>query len=120
MPRLKVNIADQELAELPEQFRAMVSDNNAIRLVKAMGCLMKSGDLGYWLSPRLVRKIKALAKEQQGESSQSTKEIDEELFLSFLQQGGSMELSVRWEVESLPNNGGIYKMLLKGGKDAQS
>ena len=29
-----------------------------------------------------------------------------------------MEPSVRWEVESLPNNGGIYKMLLKGGKDA--
>lgn len=81
-----------------------------------MGHLIKSGDLGFWLSPRLMWKLKAFAAEQQGESSQCMGKIDDTLFLSWLQQGGSMEPNLRWEVESLPNNGGIYKILLRGGQ----
>ena len=33
---------------------------------------------------------------------------------------GDRELSVRWEVETLPDNGGIYQFLLKGGKKNES
>lgn len=120
MPRLKIEVDAQQLNDdqLRKGLAGFVSDDEAMKLVKAMGYLMKSGDLGFWLSPRLVRKIKALTKEQQGDSGQSTGEIDEELFFSFLQQGGSMEPSVRWEIEFLPNNGRIYKFLTKEDKDA--
>ncbi len=33
---------------------------------------------------------------------------------------GGTELNVRWEVETLPDNGGIYQFLLKGGKKNES
>jgi hypothetical protein len=115
-----MKLDDQQLndGKLQEGLSTLASNGDAMWFVKAMLNLMKSGDLGFWLSPRLARKVKTLDQERQGKSSQSTREIDEESFLSFLQQGGNVEPNVRWEVESLPNNGGIYKMLLKGDKDA--
>ncbi len=33
---------------------------------------------------------------------------------------GGTELNVRWEIETLPDNGGIYQFLLKGGKKNES
>lgn len=118
MPRLKIDIDDRQLddGQLREGLSAFVSDNDAIRLVKAIGQLMKNGDLAFWVSPRLMRKYRAFVAEQQGESSQGIGEVDDTLFFVWLQQGGSIEPNLRWEVESLPNNGGIYKILLKGGK----
>lgn len=34
-------------------------------------------------------------------------------------RGGS-DLNIRWEIDTLPDNGGIYRMLLKGGKKDES
>ena len=121
MARLRLNINAQELSELPEQFRAMASDSNAMRIVIAMAFLMKSGDLGYWLSPRLMRRLKTFASRQDGNAIKNVSgEVDDTIFLSWLEQGGSIEPNVQWEVEPLPNNGGIYKILLKGGKKDES
>ena len=121
MPRLKLNVSDQELAELPEQFRDIASDSNAMRIVMAMAFLMKSGDLGYWLSPRLMRRLKTFASRQDGNAIKNVSgEVDDTIFLSWLEQGGSIEPNVQWEVEPLPNNGGIYKILLNGGKKDES
>ena len=72
------------------------------------------------VEPPIVKKIKALDQEHQRKSSQSTPEIDENAFLSFLQQGGSIEPSFKWEIESLPDNGGIYRIILKGGRNEKS
>jgi len=33
---------------------------------------------------------------------------------------GGAELNIRWEIETLPDNGGIYQFLLKGGKKNES
>jgi hypothetical protein len=121
MPRLKIKIDDQQLNDdqLREGLSGFVSNNDAVGFVKAMGHLMKSGDLAFWLSPRLMRKLKAFAVEKQAESSQVVAEVDDTLFLSWLQRGGSLEPNLRWEMESLPNNGGIYRMLLEGGQDGK-
>lgn len=121
MPRLKIEIDDQQLTDdrLRAGLSGFVSDDDAIKLIKAMGHLIKGGDLGFWLSPRLIRKLKAFAAEQQGEKTQGMAEVDDTLFLSWLQQGGSMEPNLHWEVESLPNNGGIYKILLTGGRNEE-
>ena len=118
MPRLKVVVDEQQLREneLREGFSLLASDDNTVELVKAIGHLLVNGDLGFWLSPRLMRKLKAFATEQQQASSKGMGEIDDKLFLSWLQQGGNMEPDLRWEVESLPDNGSIYKILLEGGK----
>jgi len=122
MPRLKIEVDDQQLNDdrLREELSGFVSDNDAIQLVKAIAHLIKSGDLGFWLSSRLMRKLKAFAAEQWGESSQGMGEVNDTLFLSWLEQGGSMEPNLRWEVESLPNNGGIYRILLKGSQNEKS
>jgi len=119
MPRVIMKMDGQQSNDeiLQEGLSTIASNVEAMRLVKTMLNLMKSGDLGFWLSTRMARKIKALGQEHQGRSSQNTQEIDEESFLLFLQQGGSLEPNVHWEVESLPNNGGIYRMLLQGGKN---
>lgn len=122
MPRLKLEIEEQQLDDhrLREGFSGLASDDDAIRFVKAMGHLMKSGDLAFWLSPRLMRKVTAFATEQQGERGQGVVEVDDTVFFSWLQQVGSIEPDLRWEVESLPNNGGIYRILLRGGKNEES
>lgn len=119
MPRLIMKIDDKQLNDdtLQEDLSNIATNDEVIRFVKAMLNLMKSGDLGFWMSQRLTRKIKAANKEHKGNSSQSTREIDEESFLLFLREGGSIEPNIRWEVESLPNNSGIYRMLLQGGKN---
>jgi hypothetical protein len=118
MPRLKIEVNEQQLdeEELRKGLSGFFSDGDAIGLTKAIGNLIKSGDLGFWLSPRLMRKVKAFAAAQQGEESQDVRDVSDTLFLSWLQQGGSMEPKLRWEVESLPNNGGVYRILLKGGQ----
>jgi len=33
---------------------------------------------------------------------------------------GGAELNIHWEIETLPDNGGIYQFLLKGGKKSES
>jgi hypothetical protein len=119
MPRVIMKMDGQQSNDeiLQEGLSTIASNVEAMQFVKTMLNLMKSGDLGFWLSTRMARKIKALGQEQQRRDSQSIGEIDEESFISFLQQGGSLEPNVRWEVESLPNNGGIYRILLKEGKN---
>lgn len=121
MPRLKIHVDDQQLNDdrLREGLSDFVSHKDAIQLVKAMGHLIKSGDLGFWLSPRLIRKLRASATKQHSESNHGTAKVDDTLFLSWLLQGGSMERNLHWEVESLPNNGGIYKILLTGGENEE-
>lgn len=117
MPRLKMDIHDQQLSDeqLREGLWGFASDDEVFQVLKTMARLMTGGDLGFWLSPRLMRKLKAFVAKQQGESRQGIGEVDDTVFLSWLEQGGSMELNLHWEVESLPNNGGIYKILLRGG-----
>ena len=119
MPRVIIKIDGQQSNDeiLQEGLSTIASNMDAMQFVRTMVNLMKSGDLGFWLSTRMARKIKALGQEQQQRDSQTIGEIDEESFLSFLQQWGSLEPNVRWEVESLPNNGGIYRILLEGGKN---
>jgi len=122
MPRLKIEIGDDQLKDdqLRQKLSELVSDNDAFKLVQAMGHLMRSQDLGFWLSPRLMRKLRTFATEQHGEISEITREVDDMLFLLWLRQGGSMEPSFRWEVESLPNNGGIHRIILERGQNEKS
>jgi hypothetical protein len=87
--------------------------------MKGMFNLIKSGDLGFWLSPQLMRKLKAFAAEQHGEASRGSEQVDDTLFVSWLLQGGGMQPKIDWQVEMLPNNGGIYRMLLEGGQDGK-
>jgi hypothetical protein len=119
MPRVIIELDAQQVTDetLQEGLGTLASNREGMEFVKAMLNLMKSRDLGFWLSPRMARKIKALDQTHQGKSGQSTGSIDEESFLSFLLQGGIIEPNVRWEVQSLPNNGGIYRILLEGGKN---
>ena len=122
MPRLGIKINDQQIDDdrLRRDLSGLTSDSDGIKLIKAMWHMMKSRDLDFWLSPRLMRRLKAFAAEQQEEGSQRTEEVDDELFLAWLLQGGSMESSFKWEVESLPDNGGIYRIIMKGGRDEKS
>lgn len=118
MAKLRLTISVQELSELPEQFRNLASDSNAMRIVTAMAFLMKSGDLCYWLSPRLMRRLKAFALRQDSDAINNvSREVDDTIFFSWLEQVGNIEPNVQWEVESLTNNGGIYNILLKGGSN---
>ena len=120
MPRLRIRIEPKHLndASLREGFSVLAHDDDAIQLVQAMGRLIESGDLGFWLSPRLMRKLKAFATEHHAEYGQQ--EVDDTLFLSWLEQGGNLEPNVRWDIESMPDNGGIYRILLEGGKRNES
>ena len=122
MPRLKIKINDQQLDDdrLRGDLSGLASDNDGIKLIKTMWHMMKSEDLDFWLSPRLMRRLKAFAAEQQEEDSQRTGEVDDELFLAWLLQGGSMESSFKWQVASLPDNGEIYRIILKGGQNEKS
>lgn len=119
MPRLRITIDDEQLEDeqLRERLSFLASDDDAMKLVKAIFRLLECGDLGFWLSPRLMRKLKAFVAKQQGGSRQGIGEVDDTVFLAWLEQGGSMEPNLRWEVESLPNNGGIYRILLQGGQN---
>ena len=119
MARLNLSIND----ELTAKFLASADrlwSGEGIRAAKAIAHLIKSGDLCIRLSARLERKLRAFAAEQYEDSGQGMREVDDALFLSWLRQGGSIEPTVRWEIESLPNNGGIYRMLMKGGQDGKS
>jgi hypothetical protein len=119
MPKLRFEIGDQlNEAELQEGFTTLASDKEFLQFIKAMLNLIKSGHLGFWLSPQLMRKLKAFAESQEGYNSQ-TKEINDTIFFSWLQQGGSMQPPIDWQVEMLPNNGSIYRMLLEGGQDGK-
>jgi len=122
MPRLKIEINDQQLDDdrLRGDLSGLASANNGIKIIKTMWHMMKSEDLDFWLSPCLMRRLKAFAAEQQEEGGQRTGEVDDELFLAWLLQGGSMESSFKWEVESLSDNGGIYRIILKGGQNEKS
>lgn len=122
MPRLRIEFDDQELNDerLREGLLGFISDNDSVRLVKTMGQLMRRGDLSFWLSPGLVRKLKAFAAERRADSGEGLLKVDDTLFVLWLQQGGSIEPELKWEKESLPNNGGIYKMLLRGGEHEES
>jgi hypothetical protein len=119
MPRLKIEIGEDQLKDdrIRQGLSELVSDNEAFKLIQAMGHLMRSQDLGFWLSPRLMRRLKAFAAEQQEEGNQRTGDIDDELFLAWILQGGSMESSFNWKVASLSDNGGIYRIILKGGQN---
>ena len=116
MPRVIIKIDGQQSNDeiLQEGLSTIASNTDAMQFVRTMVNLMKSGDLGFWLSPRLARKVKALEQGHKGRSGQSAGEIAEESFSMFLQQGGTLEPNVQWEIEYLPNNGGIYRMLLEG------
>ncbi len=122
MPRLKIEIGEDQLKDdqIRQGLSELVSDNDAFKLVQAMGHLMRSQDLGFWLSPRLMRKLRIFATEQRGEISEVTGEVYDRLFLLWLRQGGSIEPNVKWEVESLPNNGGIYRIIMEGGSNEKS
>ena len=122
MPRLRIEVDDKLLRddELREGFLFLASDHNAWNIVKAMLRLMKEGHLDLWLSPQLVRQLKRFALEKRGASGQGiTGIVDATLLLWWLEEGAGMNLSVRWEVEFLPDNGGIYRMLLKGGRSEE-
>jgi hypothetical protein len=114
MSRLIIHVDSEQLKDeqLWEGLSAFLSNDDAFQLLKAIVRLMQSGDLGFWLSTRLMRELTTFAAGQQ--------KVDEMLFLSWLEQGGSLELNVRWEIQSLPDNGGIYRTLLKGGKKDES
>ena len=43
-------------------------------------------------------------------------EMNMKAFLTWLEQGGSVNPTVHWEIEPLPNNGGVYRVLLEGGQ----
>jgi hypothetical protein len=118
MPRLKGDVSDQELSDeqLREGLWGFSSDDELFELLKTMARLMISGDLGFWLSPRLVRKLRDFAVERERQGCGGGEEVDDALFLSWLQQVGSIEPKPHWEVQHLPDNGGIYRRLLEGGQ----
>jgi len=118
MPRLRIKLDDPQPndRELQDGLSTLTTNAEAMQFVKTMFSLLKSGELGFWLSPRLARKVKALVLQRQGINSPSTQDVDEEAFMLFLQQGGNIEPDLRWEVESLNDNGAIYRNILKGGR----
>lgn len=122
MPRLKIKVDDQQLGD--DQFRTelsgFVSDNDGIKIINTMWHMMKSEDFGFWLSPRLMRRLKTFAAEQQEKGRQSNEEVDDELLLAWLLKGGSMESNIKWKLESLPDNGGIYRIILEGSQNEKS
>lgn len=118
MPRLKMDIHDQQLSDeqLREGLWGFASDDEVFQVLKTMARLMTGGDLGFWLSPRLMRKLRDFAAEQERQSCEGADQVDDALFLSWLQQVGSIEPKPHWEVQYLPDNGGIYRRLLEGGQ----
>jgi len=119
MSKLIIKVDDKQLKDeqLREGLSDFLSNEDAFRVLKAIMHLMQSGDLGFWLSNRLTRKLKAFAVER-GVGREEA--LDDTLFLSWLEQGGNLEPNVRWEIQSLPDNGGIYHILLEGGKKNES
>jgi len=121
MPRLKADFNDIQLDEdgLRKSVLDIMADDDAIQVVKAMARLMRSGDLGFWLSPSLLRRVKSFAAGLPGGGGQGSSGVDDSVFFSFLEQGGGAVPAMKWEVESQPDNGAIYRMLMKGGEDAK-
>lgn len=108
-------LGDDQLREVLSHF---LSNDDAFRVLKAMVRLMESGDLTFWVSTRLIHRLSAFTAEGQAEHAQ--RQVDGTVLLSWLEQGGNLEPNVRWEIQSLPDNGGIYRTLLKGGKKNES
>lgn len=121
MPRLKMEVDDYQLNDgrLQKELPSFFSNNEAAKLIKSIGHLMKTMDLELWISPRLMRKLKAFAARQKGRSEQGMEDVDDTVFLSWLQQVGSMEPNLQWEVESMQDNGGVYRILFEGIKEEE-
>ena len=115
MARLRINV-DATLGEdaLREGLASLASHDEGMRLIKTLVGLVTTGDLSLCLSGRITKKLKAFAIKQQGRGS--TEEIDDELFLSWLQQEGSVEPHLEWEIECLRNSEGIYRIVLEGSE----
>jgi hypothetical protein len=120
MSRLILQVEGEPLKDdqLREGLSYFLSNDDAFRILKAMVRLMESGDLSFWTSTRLMHRLRAFAAEVQAEQCQQ--QVDGALLLSWLEQGGNLEPNVRWEIQSLPDNGGIYRTLLEGGKKNES
>lgn len=120
MSRLIIQVDGEPLKDeqLREGLSDFLSNDDAFRILKAIVRLLQSGDLSLWLSTRLMRELRAFAAELRGEHHK--KQVDDTLFLSWLQQRGILRPNVRWEIQSLPDNGGVYRTLLKGGKNDES
>jgi hypothetical protein len=99
-------LEDKQLREVLSHF---LSNEDAFRVLKAMVRLMESGDLSFWVSTRLMHRLRAFTTEGQAEHAQ--RQVDGTLLLSWLEQGGNLEPNVRWEIQSLPDNGRIYHIL---------
>jgi hypothetical protein len=122
VPRLDLQVHAQDLSEedLRRGILFVASDTKAMEFEMAMVRLMKSGDFGYYLSARLVKALKSYgAKKGTRAGGEEPAEVDAMLFFSWLEEVGSMEPPVKWDIESLPDNGGIYRMLLQGEHDEQ-
>ena len=120
MSKLILQVEGEPLKDeqLQDGLSHFLSNDDAFRVLKATVHLMESGDLSFWTSNRLMHRLKAFAVELQAEQGQQ--QVDGALLLSWLEQGGNLEPNVRWEIESLPDNGGIYHILLEGGKKNES
>ena len=120
MSRLIIQVDGEPLKDkqLREGLSDFLSNDEAFRILKATLRLLQSGDLSFWLSTRLMRELRAFAAELWGEHNK--KQIDDTLFLSWLQQRGILGPNIRWEIQSLPDNGGVYRTLFKGGKNYES
>ena len=118
MPIVTIHLNEQQPNddELWEALSTLASDEDSRRVVMTMIRLMRERQLALWVSPRLMRKLKAFAAQHQEGSRPVSGKVDDTLFVLWLQQGGSMEPNLQWEVEALPDNGGIYRILLEGGQ----
>jgi len=120
VPRLKLDIDDSLLST--DGIRLTLirasSDAGTVKLFTTVARLVKSGDLAVWLSPRLMRKLNAYAN-QSAENTYGSTQVDDALLLSWLRAGGTVEPKVKWQVEPLPDNGGIYRILLSGGANEE-
>ena len=121
MPKVMLQISEvPSEVELRESFAALLSEEEFMRFMKEILDLVSTGDLGFWLSPQLVRKVKVFGSKEQGEAGKGSGEVNGTQFLSWLLKGGTMQLRIDWRVEDLPSNSGIYRILLEGGSHGKS
>jgi len=120
MTILDLHLDDEELddKQLRESLSRFISNDDDFRLLKRLLHLMQSRDLRFSLSPRLSRELKASARNEN--AGRSRQEIDGTAFLQWLEVRGKVEPNIRWEIDTLPDNGGIYRMLLEGGRKDES
>ena len=98
----------------PDHFFALATNQNILETFE------RERDQEETAPPYIKVASLSFAAERQEEGIQRTGEVDDELFLAWLLQGGSMESNFKWEVASLPDNGGIYRIILKGGQNEKS